>query len=301
MPKFTIKTILVTGSNGQLGQSLSNIAKYYPDYMFTFANRAGVDLSHEQNINAFFEHRQFDLIINCAAHTAVDKAESEPELADQINHLAVKQLAELARTHNTKFIHISTDYVFNGKQYRPYIETDDVAPQSVYGETKLKGEQALLSTMPNNAFIIRTSWVYSEYGNNFVKTMLRLGKERDALNVIFDQVGTPTYAHDLAEAIMAIVHSERFNKTTFSSELYHYSNEGVCSWYDFAKAIFELSNIHCDVSPIETKDYPTPATRPHYSLLNKAKIKQTFKLSIPYWKDSLQHCLNKLAQQEHAV
>jgi dTDP-4-dehydrorhamnose reductase len=296
-----IKAILVTGSSGQLGQSLSSIANHYPDYTFTFANRAELELSDSNSIATFFDHRQFDLIINCAAHTAVDKAESEPELADQINHLAVKQLAELARKHNTKLIHISTDYVFNGTQYRPYVETDDVAPQSVYGETKLKGEQALLTTMPNNALIIRTSWVYSEYGNNFVKTMLRLGKERDALNVIFDQVGTPTYAHDLAQAIMAIVNSESFNKTTFSSKIYHYSNEGVCSWYDIAKTIFELSNVSCDVSPIETKDYPTPATRPNYSLLNKAKIKQSYKITIPYWKDSLKQCLNKLAQQEHAV
>jgi len=296
-----IKTILVTGSSGQLGHSLNSIASNYPDYAFTFANRADLDLSDEKRIDDFFKRHQFDLIINCAAYTAVDKAESEPALADKINHLAVKQLADIAKQHNAKLIHISTDYVFNGQQYRPYVETDDVAPQSVYGETKLKGEKALLAAMPNNALIIRTSWVYSEYGNNFVKTMLRLGKERDALNIIFDQVGTPTYAYDLAEAIMAIVENEHFNQAKVSSELYHYSNEGVCSWYDFANAIFELSNINCDVSPIETKDYPTPATRPHYSLLNKAKIKHGFNLRIPYWKEALQHCLNKLAQQEHVV
>jgi dTDP-4-dehydrorhamnose reductase len=296
-----IKTILVTGSSGQLGRSLYSIANHYHDYAFTFAHRAELDLSDSNSINNFFKQHQFDLIINCAAHTAVDKAESEPELADKINHLAVKRLADIAKQQNAKLIHISTDYVFNGTQYRPYIETDDVAPQSVYGETKLKGEQTLLATMASNALIIRTSWVYAEFGNNFVKTMLRLGKERDALNVIFDQVGTPTYAHDLADSIMAIVNTDTFKQAEFASELYHYSNEGVCSWYDFAKAIFELSNIDCDVSPIETKDYPTPATRPHYSLLNKAKIKQGFNLSIPYWKDSLQHCLNTLAQQEHAV
>lgn len=296
-----IKTILVTGSSGQLGQSLKSIANHYPDYVFTFATRADLDLSYEQSIYDYFQHHHVDLIINCAAYTAVDKAESESELADQINHLAIKQLAEIARHHNSKLIHISTDYVFNGQQYRPYIESDEVEPKSVYGETKLKGEQALSTVTPNNALIIRTSWVYSEYDNNFVKTMLRLGKERDALNVIFDQVGTPTYAHDLAEAIMEMVSSESFNQSIFNSEIYHYSNEGVCSWYDFAKAIFELSNINCDVSPIETKDYPTPATRPHYSLLNKAKIKQEFNLSVPYWKDSLQQCLNKLTQQERAV
>lgn len=296
-----IKTILVTGSSGQLGQSLKMITKEYPDYDFIFAQREQLDLSNGKSITEFFKQNKFDLIINCAAYTAVDKAESEPELADKINHQAVKQLAELAQQHNTRLIHISTDYVFNGTQYRPYIETDNVAPQSVYGETKLKGEQALLAIMPNNALIIRTSWVYSEYGNNFVKTMLRLGKERDALNVIFDQVGTPTYAHDLAQAIMAIVNNHTFKQANVNSEIYHYSNEGVCSWYDFAKTIFELNNVSCDVSPIETKDYPTPAIRPHYSLLNQAKIKQSYKLTIPYWKNSLKQCLNKLAQQEHVA
>jgi dTDP-4-dehydrorhamnose reductase len=294
--KSIIKTILVIGSSSQLGRSLISIASNYPGYTFTFANRADLVLSDSNNITVFFQHHQFDLIINCAAHTDVDKVELEPELADQINHLAVKQLAEIATQKNTKLIHISTDYVFNGQQYRPYIETDDVMPQSVYGQSKLSGERALLVTLPNNGLIIRTSWMYSAYGNNFVKTMLRLGQERDALNVICDQVGTPTYALDLAEAIMESVNSESFNQSIFNSEIYHYSNEGVCSWYDFAKTIFELSNIDRDVSPIETKDYPTPATRPHYSVLNKAKIKQTFKLTIPYWKESLQHCLNKLAE-----
>ena len=296
MPK--VKTILVTGSSGQLGQSLKAIANNYPDYVFTFATRADLDLSNEQSIVDYFQHHHVDLIVNCAAYTAVDKAESEPELANQINHLAVKQLAEIARQQNAKLIHISTDYVFNGQQYRPYIENDVVDPQSVYGESKLKGEQALLEALPTNGLIIRTSWVYSAYGNNFVKTMLRLGRERDSLNVIFDQVGTPTYAGDLAEAIMAIVNTETFNQHKVTTEVYHYSNEGVCSWYDFAKTIFELSNIDCKVSPIETKDYPTPATRPHYSLLNKAKIKQRYAMTIPYWQDSLHACLSQLAQQE---
>ena len=298
MPK--INTILVTGSNGQLGKSLNHIANNYPEYTFTFSNRNKLDLSDETSIDAYFKQHQFDLIINCAAHTAVDKAETEIELADQLNHLAVKRLAEISKQNNAKLIHISTDYVFNGQHYKPYIETDDVAPKSVYGATKLKGELALFNIMPNNALIIRTSWVYSEFGNNFVKTMLRLGQERDVLNVIFDQVGTPTYAYDLAEAIMHIVASETLNQNVFVSELYHYSNEGVCSWYDFAKAIFACQNIACEVNPIETKDYPTPATRPHYSLLNKAKIKQHYNLSIPYWRDSLQHCLTQIAQQEPA-
>ncbi len=295
---INIKTILVTGSSGQLGQSIQTVAKHYPNYHFTFTRRTDLDLSDPQSISAFFQQHQFDLIINCAAYTAVDKAESDGELADQINHSAVQQLAEIALQHNSKLIHISTDYVFNGQHYRPYIETDDVAPQSVYGATKLKGEQALVDILPNNAIILRTSWVYSEFGNNFVKTMLRLGQERDSLNVIFDQVGTPTYAHDLANTIMTIAVSDEFNQATFTSEIYHYSNEGVCSWYDFAKAIFEQCDIQCDVQPIETTDYPTPATRPHYSLLNKAKIKHDFNLTIPYWRDSLKQCLSQLAQQE---
>lgn len=293
-----IKTILVTGATGQLGQSIKSLENDYPAYQFVFARREQLDLSDNQNIAHFFQQNTFDLIINCAAYTAVDKAESEAELADQVNHLAVKKLAEIAKQQQTKLIHISTDYVFNGQQYRPYIETDKVQPKGVYGLSKLIGEQVLLETMPNNALIIRTSWLYSESGNNFVKTMLKLGRERDALNVIFDQVGTPTYAYDLAQAIMAIASSDLFDHIDFTSDVYHYSNEGVCSWYDFAKAIFEFSNIQCDVSPIETKDYPTAATRPHYSLLNKAKIKQTYGMPIPYWKDSLQQCLNALQEKE---
>ena len=291
-----IKTLLVTGSTGQLGQSIKAMASNYPNYDFVFATRQQLDLSDEKSMTDFFQNNTFDVIINCAAHTAVDKAESEAELANQINHLAVQQLANIAKQHGSKLIHISTDYVFNGKQYRPYIETDDVAPQGVYGKTKLSGEQAIQNTLKTNAIIIRTSWVYSEYGNNFVKTMLKLGGERERLNVIFDQVGTPTYAGDLAKAILSVVQSDDFSQTGFKTQIHHFSNEGVCSWYDFAKTIFELSNIQCQVSPIETKDYPTPATRPHYSVLNKAKIKQNYNLTIPYWKDSLIQCLINISK-----
>ena len=294
MTKRNIKTLLVTGATGQLGQSLSAIKSDYPDYDITFVNRQQLDLSNSQSISEYFKTHHFDVIINCAAHTAVDKAETEVELANQLNHLAVKQLAEIAAEQHTKLIHISTDYVFNGRQYRPYVESDDVQPQGVYGQTKLEGEQAIQARLKNNGLIIRTSWVYSEYGNNFVKTMLKLGQERDELNVIFDQVGTPTYAQDLAKAIMSIVQSEHFNQIEFETNIVHFSNEGVCSWYDFAKSIFELSNIACNVSPIEMKDYPTPAKRPHYSVLNKTKIKQHYKLTIPFWKDSLQQCLKAL-------
>lgn len=286
--------ILLTGATGQLGQSINAIAANYPQYEMVFAKREQLDLSNAQSITQYFQQHTVDVIINCAAYTAVDKAESDSDLADKINHLGVKQLAQIAVQQQAKLIHISTDYVFNGQQHRPYVETDVVDPQGVYGATKQAGEQAVQRIMADNALIIRTSWVYSQYGNNFVKTMLKLGGERDKLTVIYDQIGTPTYAHDLAEAIMNIVSSELFNQTQFKSQLFHYSSEGVCSWYDFAKAIFELSNVQCKVSPIETKDYPTPAKRPAYSLLNKAKIKNTFDLTIPYWKCSLSTCLQTL-------
>jgi len=290
------KSILVTGSNGQLGSSIKDLASEYSGSQFTFVDVQDLDLTKPEAIQAFFDKGRFDVIINCAAYTAVDKAESESELANQINHLAVKQLAEIAKQQDITLIQISTDYVFDGQNYKPYVESDTVNPQSVYGKTKLKGEQAFLEVNPTGC-IIRTSWVYSEYGNNFVKTMQRLGKEREALGVIFDQIGSPTYAGDLAKAILTIVESDTVKQLEKENKVFHFSNEGVCSWYDFAKSIFEISQIQCDVNPIETKDYPTPATRPHYSLLNKAKIKQTFELSIPYWKDSLQTCIKRLQEQ----
>ena len=287
--------ILITGKNGQLGKSLHKLVseKKY-DNEFIFVGREELDLSSESGINHYFDNNdKFDIIINCAAYTQVDKAEQEAELANQINHLAVKQLASIANKQQARLIHISTDYVFNGRQYQPYIETDDVEPQGVYGKTKLSGEQVIQNNLKSNAIIIRTSWIYSEYGNNFVKTMLKLGNELESLNVIFDQVGTPTYAGDLAKVIIFIVRSNTFSQTDFKTQIYHFSNEGVCSWYDFAKTIFELTNTQCQVSSIETKDYPTPGTRPHYSVLNKSKIKQSYNLVIPYWKDSLKQCLDK--------
>jgi len=289
------KNILVTGANGQLGRELQELSTSYPNYTFTFTDRQTLDLGNLCKMEDYFDHHSFDVIINCAAYTAVDKAESDADLANTINNRGLNLLAKIAKKKNIALVHISTDYVFDGKSFRPYVETDETNPQSVYGQTKLDGEKALLAIEGLNAIIIRTSWVYSSFGKNFVKTMLRLGRERDELGVIFDQVGTPTYARDLAEAILEIIQNSKFG-ILHSVEVYHYSNEGTCSWYDFAKAIFEMSNISCNVKPIETKEYPTPATRPHYSLLNKAKIKNSFSITIPYWRDSLINALAKMEQ-----
>lgn len=286
-----LKKLLVTGENGQLGKSLQKIASDYPDIYFTFVGRGQLDLSETASIETYFKSNTYDAIINCAAYTAVDKAESESQLADQINHLAVKQLAEIAKQQDAFLIHISTDYVFDGTNHKPYLEADRTNPINVYGVTKLRGEQAIQAVNPLGA-IIRTAWVYSEFGNNFVKTMLKLGKERDSLNIIYDQIGTPTYATDLAKAIMVVVLNQKTKK--LSLDTYHYANEGVCSWYDFAKEIFEISDTHCQINPIESQDYPTPAKRPFYSLLNKTKITNAYALKANYWKDSLKQCVAEL-------
>ncbi len=287
------KTIVILGANGQLGNAIHALENQYLAYKFLFITRQHCDLSSLVAIRDFFNHQAFDVLINCAAYTAVDKAENEAALADKINHQAVQLLAEIVKKQDATLIHFSTDYVFKGENFKPYQETDETCPQGVYGATKLKGEQALQEINPKG-LVIRTSWVYSETGANFVKTMLKLGRDREALSVIFDQVGTPTYAGDLAKAVLDMVSNPRLTRQNSVFEIYHYSNEGACSWYDFAQAIFELSAIQCQLTPIETKDYPTPAKRPHYSLLNKAKIKHDFDLSIPYWKDSLQKCLTTL-------
>ncbi|WP_265659054.1 dTDP-4-dehydrorhamnose reductase [Francisella philomiragia] len=289
--------ILVTGSNGQLGSELkelvSNSKLEIQNYTFIFADSKLLDITDHQAVKKFIVDNDIKVVINCAAYTAVDKAETDIEMADKINHLAVANIAIVAKEHGIKLVHISTDYVFDGHSYRPYLEDDQTNPQGVYGSTKLAGEQAILDINPKNSIIIRTSWVYSYYGNNFVKTMLRLGRERDSLGVIYDQVGTPTYAKDLAKAILDIIPIIQNSKL----EIYNYSNEGVTSWYDFAKGIMDIANIDCQVNPIETKDYPTPAKRPHYSVLNKSRIKSNFNIEIPYWKDSLKDCINRLQKE----
>ena len=292
--------ILVTGKNGQLGKSIHKIVNTKIDNNqssdeFIFAGKEELDLSSGSNISHYFDNNdKFDIIINCAAYTAVDKAEEEQELANQINHLAVKQLASIANKQQARLIHISTDYVFDGENFKPYCEDDTTNPNGVYGITKLDGEKAMQEINPLNSIIIRTSWVYSSVGANFVKTMLRLGKERDSLGVIFDQVGTPTYARDLAKAILDILVNIKNEKV----EIYNYSNEGVLSWYDFAKEIMRMAKIDCSINPIETSEYPTPAKRPHFSLLNKSKIKKEFNLTIPFWKDSLDECLKVMGERK---
>jgi len=291
--------ILVTGKNGQLGRSIQKIINEQGNSPrsnneqqvndFIFVGREELDLSSENNINLYFNNNdKFDIIINCAAYTAVDKAEEELELANQVNHLAVKQLAQIAKNQQAKLIHISTDYVFDGESDKPYTETDKTSPINVYGKTKLAGEKVLQEVMPTNATIIRTSWVYSEFGNNFVKTMLRLGKERDQISVVSDQIGSLTYATDLAEVILTIINSKDYrNKGRQSTEIYHYSNEDKISWYDFAKEIFKMAKIDCKVNPIATDQYPTPAKRPRCTFMNKDKIIETFGVNIPDWKESL--------------
>ena len=285
--------ILITGSKGQLGSEITKLSYNYK-YNFFFTDKAELDITNQQSIQAYIEKNNINSIINCAAYTAVDKAEEEKNLADKINHQAVKYLAKISQEKNIKLIHISTDYVFDGKNFRPYVETDRTHPNGIYGKTKLDGEQAIQKINPNNSMIIRTSWVYSSFGANFVKTMLRLGKERDSLGVIFDQVGSPTYAKDLAKTILNILPKIE-NKNV---EIYNYSNEGVLSWYDFAKEIMRMAKIDCNINPIETKEYPTPATRPHYSLLNKNKIKKEFNIIIPFWKDSLDECLKTMGERK---
>lgn len=288
----TTYNILVTGSNGQVGSEIKELSSNY-NYNFFFTTRDDIDITSKESIKEFCQTNSINVIINCAAYTAVDKAQSDIENADLVNRKAVKKLSIVAKELNIKLIHISTDYVFDGKNFKPYVEEFQTNPQSVYGKTKLDGENEMRDINPLNSIIIRTSWVYSYYGNNFVKTMLRLGKEKEELGVIFDQVGTPTYAKDLAITILDIVPQIENSKV----EIYNYSNEGVLSWYDFAKEIMKMAKLNCKINPIDTYQYPTPSKRPHFSLLNKSKIKSKFNLEIPYWKDGLDDCLKRLGER----
>ena len=277
--------LLVTGAYGQLGNEMRVALQNYPQFTAVMTDVDVLDITDLVALESFVMAHKPDILINCAAYTAVDKAEDDVENCKRINVDAVRNIGTLAAKHGFEVIHISTDYVFDGKSCFPYTEDMMVNPTNVYGRTKLQGEQTLLAVNPN-AMIIRTSWLYSSFGNNFVKTMLRLGKERNELSVIFDQVGTPTYAADLADAILQII-----AKGKLIPGVYHYSNEGVCSWYDFAFMIHRFANIKCQITPIESSAYPVRTPRPFYSVLNKKKIKDSFGILIPNWVDSLQRCV----------
>ena len=280
--------ILITGCNGQLGNEIQLLQAQYAQHTWLNTDVNELDITDKAAIERFVEANEIDGIVNCAAYTAVDKAESDPQLARKLNADAPAFLAEAVAKRGGWMVQVSTDYVFNGTKHTPYVETDEPCPNSVYGQTKLEGEQAV-SKLCTNAMIIRTAWLYSEFGNNFVKTMIRLGREREQLGVIFDQVGTPTYAHDLATAIMTAIDKG------IKPGVYHFSNEGVTSWYDFTKSIHRLAGINtCQVSPLHTAEYPTPACRPAYSVLDKTKIKAAYGIEIPHWEESLAKCIAKL-------
>ena len=283
-----MKNILITGANGQLGNEMRVLSAEYPEYAYFFTDVAELDICDEQAVMEFVQANDIHVIVNCAAYTAVDKAEENVELCTKLNADAVGYLAKAAEACGAEFIQISTDYVFDGTAHVPYRESASTCPNSVYGHTKLAGEQNAL-TLCSRSMVIRTAWLYSTFGNNFVKTMIRFGRERDSLGVIFDQVGTPTYARDLARAIFVAI------RQGVVPGVYHFSNEGVCSWYDFTKAIHRLAGItDCKVKPLHSEEYPTLAKRPHYSVLDKTKIKETYHIEIPYWMDSLESCIAEL-------
>lgn len=280
--------ILITGCNGQLGNEIQLLEKEYPQHTYFNTDVAELDITNQLAVNDFINRHAIDGVINCAAYTAVDKAESDKELCTSLNTVAPSYLAAAIDKRGGWIIHVSTDYVFDGTHHTPYVETDTPSPDSVYGSTKLAGELGV-SKFCKKHMIIRTAWLYSAFGNNFVKTMIRLGKEKTELGVIFDQIGTPTYARDLAIAIMTAVDKG------IETGVYHYSNEGVISWYDFTKAIHRIAGIKdCKVRPLHTSEYPTAANRPAYSVLDKTKIKQTYGIEIPYWEDSLKECIERL-------
>ena len=288
--------ILVTGTNGQLGKSIKSLVKQQKtSHNYVFETRNQLDLSSISNIRNYFDSHKFDLIINCAAYTAVDRAENYQEEADMINHIAVKEIAEIANSNNIKLIHISTDFVFDGLEHKPYSESDACSPINIYGKTKLEGENAILSIMKFNATIIRTSWLYSEYGNNFVSTIIKLTQKNNNLNIVSDQIGTPTYAGDLGQAILNIIKNDKFNEPNRVTEIYHYSNEGECSWYDFATEVINISGDKCTLNPINSEDYPTAARRPRNTIMSKEKISNEFGLKIVFWKDSLKCCMKNLS------
>jgi dTDP-4-dehydrorhamnose reductase len=282
--------ILVTGSKGQLGLELKNLIPKFPNLNLFCTDKFTLNILNFGESEQFVLKNKIEAIVNCAAYTDVNKAEEELELADEVNHLAVKNLGEIAKKHHIKLIHLSTDYVFDGNSSIPYAETANTNPQNAYGISKLKGEKALLEINPKNSIIIRTSWLYSEFGNNFVKSILKLSKEKESISVVSDQIGSPTYARDLAAAILKMLPVIQCEGV----EIYHYANKGQCSWFQFASEIIEIAQHNCEVLPIASASFKSKAKRPKYSLLNTEKIQQKFNLEIPYWKDSLKECILKL-------
>jgi dTDP-4-dehydrorhamnose reductase len=285
--------VLITGSNGQLGSEIKELENNDKKVDLIFKDLPELDICNFKALQSFILDNNINAVINCAAYTAVDKAEEETIIAKKVNYEGVLNIVNALQAVNGKLVHISTDYIFDGNHFLPYKESDPVSPIGVYGETKRAGELAVINS-DLDSIVIRTSWLYSAYGNNFVKTMLRLGNEKENLGVIFDQVGTPTYARDLAKTCLDILCGDSSVNISKNGNLYHFSNEGVTSWYDFAISIMELGGANCKVKPIQTKDYPTLAKRPQYSVLNKSKIKTDFKIEIPYWRDSLKDCIEKI-------
>ena len=284
--------ILITGCNGQLGNEMQLLEESNPQHTYFNTDVAELDITDQKAIETFVNEHEIDGIVNCAAYTAVDKAEDNQELCTKLNANAPEYLATAIDKRGGWMIQISTDYVFDGTNHTPYVESDPVCPNSVYGRTKLAGEEAAMKAC-EKTMIIRTAWLYSTFGNNFVKTMIRLGQEKPELGVIFDQIGTPTYARDLAVAIFAAINQG------VKPGIYHFSNEGVISWYDFTKAIHRIAGItQCHVRPLHTSEYPTPANRPHYSVLDKTKIKQTYGIEVPYWEESLEECIEQLCNKK---
>ncbi len=284
--------ILITGANGQLGSELKVLSEEMTGFEYCFTDYDTLDITDQVAMRTFMQDRRPDFVVNCAAYTAVDKAEEEPESCFRLNGKAPGIVAAACQEYGAKLIHISTDYVFDGTSCIPYNEDQPVKPLGVYGASKREGEVQVFAH--SDAIVIRTSWLYSSFGSNFVKTMIRLGRERNQVNVVFDQTGTPTYAADLAAVILKIISRSTADPDCWKPGIYHYSNEGVCSWYDFALAVHRLAGIQCHVSPVESADFQTKAIRPCFSVLNKAKIKKTFYISIPHWEESLEKCIRLL-------
>jgi len=287
-----MKTILITGSNGQLGSEIRKLSSKIDEFMYIFVDIDELDITNLNLLETFFSNNKVDFIVNCAAYTNVDKAETDTKNAELINISAVKNLAKISIKYKCPLIHISTDYVFDGNSKIPYKETDITNPQSAYGKTKLLGEEEAKKAYKH--IIIRTAWLYSSFGNNFVKTMLRLGKEKDEINVVSDQIGSPTYASDLASAILIILQQTNENEENFVQGIYHYSNTGTCSWQEFAAEIMNKKGLNCKVNPVSSKEFPTPTKRPSYSLLDKTKITKTFNIDVKDWKIALNECLRMI-------